>query len=518
DEGDSARGIRALARTLQSEQRATRMALGPLRPEEIGDLIARTPVFERAPEELSVAVARLSEGNPLFAWQLLRSYEETQRVPDADGAVQTVGDAIMTRVDRLDPAVRAVAEAAATVGRSFTVELVAAAGGWNEDVVRDGLDDLVHRHLAYTFTAGDETYVYSHALIAGAVYAASEPAARQTRHRRLARLLERMEALDSATLASQARHWDLAGSPREAYRAYMRAAQAALAVYARDDVAAYGRRAAALADDDAERYAALTITVRALLRSGDAASTLVDLEQLDPVATRLGGPERFAALEIWCQYLAHLGDAGRHAPMVAEMFAYAQTSGDAHHRIAALDAQSYLLVASGRVAEAEPLLTEAGLLAESIGDAELQARLIIRLGHVQIRLGKRAVALATLRRRRDALTDTSSPVEWLELFAAEINCAFVLEEMELGERAGTQQLALAQRVGDLESEGKARGVLSYAAHWRGNAASMREHSDRAIEVFERIGHSRSLGVTLLNRGTLEFELGRVEDALRFWER
>jgi DNA-binding SARP family transcriptional activator len=517
DEGDSARGIRALARTLQSEQRATRTALGPLRPEEIGDLIARTPVFERAPEELSVAVARLSEGNPLFAWQLLRSYEETQRVPDADGAVQTVGDAIMTRVDRLEPAVRAVAEAAATVGRSFTVELVAAAGAWNEDVVRDGLDDLVHRHLAYTFTTGEETYVYSHALIAGAVYAASDPAARRTRHRRIARLLERMEALDSAALASQARHWDLAGNPREAYRAYMRAAQAALAVYARDDVAAYGRRAAELADGDAERYAALTVTVRAL-RGGDAASTLSDLEQLDAVATRLGGPERFAALELWCQYLAHVGDADRHAPMVAEMFAYAETSGDAHHRIAALDAQSRLLVASGRVAEAEPLLTQAALLAESIGDADLHARLIIRLGHVQTRLGKRVVALATLRRRRDALSDASSPVEWLELLAAEINCAFVLEEMELGERAGTQQLALAQRVGDLESEGKARGVLSYAAHWRGNAASMREHSDRAIEVFERIGHSRALGVTLLNRGTLEFELGRVDDALRFWER
>jgi DNA-binding SARP family transcriptional activator len=518
DEGDSARGIRALARALQSEQRATRTALGPLRPEEIGDLIARTPVFERAPEELSAAVARLSEGNPLFAWQLLRSYEETQRVPDADGAVQTVGDAIMTRVGRLEPAVRAVAEAAATVGRAFTVELVAAAGGWNEDVVRDGLDDLVHRHLAYASTAGAETYVYSHALIARTVYAASEPGARRTRHRRIARLLERMEALDSATLGALARHWDLAGCPREAYRAYMRAADAAQAVYARDDVAAYGRRAAALADGDAERYAALTVTARTLVRGADAAGTLADLEQLDSVATRLGGPERFAALELWCEYLAHVGDAGRHAPMVAEMFAYAEASGDARHRIAALDAQSYLLVASGRVAEAEPLLTEAALLAASIGDAELHARLTVRLGHVQIRLGKRDVALATLRRRRDALTDVGTPVEWLELFAAEINCAFVLEEMELGERAGTQQLLLAQRVGDLESEGKARGVLSYTAHWRGDAAAMREHSDRAVEVFERIGHGRSLGVTLLNRGTLEFELGRVDDALRFWER
>jgi tetratricopeptide (TPR) repeat protein len=39
-----------------------------------------------------------------------------------------------------------------------------------------------------------------------------------------------------------------------------------------------------------------------------------------------------------------------------------------------------------------------------------------------------------------------------------------------------------------------------------------------MAAFERFGGLHALGVTLNNRGTLEFELGRIDDAVRFWER
>jgi hypothetical protein len=144
--------------------------------------------------------------------------------------------------------------------------------------------------------------------------------------------------------------------------------------------------------------------------------------------------------------------------------------------------------------------------------------LSIRLAYVQLRLGDGARALETLRQRRAILNESGTPAEWLDLLNAELNCAFTLEEMEIGRRAGAEQLALARRVGDLDSEGKAHGALSYVAHWEGDALRMREHSDLALATFERIGGRRALSVTLNNRGTLEFELGRIDDALRFWER
>jgi DNA-binding SARP family transcriptional activator len=518
EESDTAGSVPALARRLQSEQRATRLTLAALREDEIGDLIARTPAFERAPPELAPAVARLSEGNPLFAWQLLRSYEETGSIPDADGAVRTVGDAILARVDRLPSDVRAMADVAATVGRSFTVDAVAAAGGWSETLVEDGLDELLLRRLVYASAADPGTYTFAHALIASAIYAATEPAQRRPRHRRIARLLERSAHADRAALAVVARHWDLAGDAERARAAYLSAAEAAFTVFAHDEAAAYARRSADLAAGDAERFAALAIALRASQRGADVAGRERDLERIDEIAERLGDAERFAVLEAWASHFAQGGDDPRHAATIDAMFASAESSGEVNRGIAALDARAWMLVAQGRVAEAERSLAEATALARNGVDPAVQARLSIRLAYVQVRLGDGARALETLRQRRAVLNESSAPAEWFDLLNAEVNCAFTLEEMEIGARAGAEQLALARRVGDVESEGKAHGALSYVAHSKGDALRMREHSDLALATFERIGGLRALGVTLNNRGTLEFELGRIEHALHFWER
>jgi DNA-binding SARP family transcriptional activator/tetratricopeptide (TPR) repeat protein len=518
DDLEESSGMRALARRLRSEQRAVRTTLGPLRPDEIGDLVARTPVFDHAPSELSTAVARLSEGNPLFVWQLLRSYEETQRIPDVAGAALSVSDAIMTRADRLGPDVRSIADAAATIGGVFTVELVAAASGRSEAFVQDALEELLERHLVYAASADGETYAFAHALIASAIYAATPSDARLLRHRRIARQLERTAAADRVLLGDQARHWDLAGDRERAHAAYVRAAEAALAVFARDEAASYARRAAALASGDAQSYGALSIALLAAERGPDVEGRKADLERLDEIVPRLGDAERFSVLEGWMRYHAHVGDSERQAQCVEALVAIAETSRDQHRRVAAIEARSYLLATAGQVAEAEGPLVEAVALASAMRDDALHARLALRLGHIQARLGKSAAALVTLQSRRAALTPSSSPADWLDLLSVELNCAFVLEEMEMGARAGAEQLALARRVGDVDAEGRAHGALSYVAHWRGDAAGMREHSDLALAAFERIGNSRALGVTVANRGTLEFELGRIDEALHFWER
>jgi DNA-binding SARP family transcriptional activator len=518
EEADAAGDIRALARRLQSEQRATRLTLSALRDDEIGDLIARTPAFEGAPPELAPAVARLSEGNPLFAWQLLRSYEETGRIPDADGAMRTVGDAILARVDRLAPDVRAVADAAATVGVAFAPDVVAVAGGWSEAVVSDALDELLLRRLVYASTVDSGTYMFSHALVAHAIYAATEPALRASRHRRIARLLERSALADRTLLAVTARHWDLAGDPERARSAYLQAAEAAFAVFAHDEAAAYARRSADLAPGDAERFAALAIALRAGYLRADVAGRGIDLERIDEIAGRLGDEERFLVLDAQAAYYAQGGDDARHVAAIDAMFASAESSGEIHRRIAALEARARMLFVQGRVAEVESPLGEALALAKQHGDPAVQARVSIRLANAQMRLGDGARALDTLRRRRADLNESSSPAEWLDLLNVEVNCAFALEEMEIGGRAGAEQLELARRVGDIDSEGKALGALSYFAHWKGDALRMREYSDLALASFERIGNAQALAATLLNRGVLEFELGRVEDALRFWER
>jgi len=519
EDGVPANGMRALARRLQSELRATRTMLAPLRPEEIDDLIASSPAFGQAPAELSSAVARLSEGNPLFAWQLLRGYEETRRIPDSDDAVRNVSDAILARVERLAPDVRSVAEAAATVGQSFTVDMVGVAGGWGEAFVHDALDELLLRRLVYASTGDGETYAFSHALIASAIYAASAAEVRRPRHRRIARMLERSADAERAFLGVRARHYDLAGDSVRAYASYLAAAGAALGVFARDEATSYARRAAELAAGDEQTYAALVLSLRALDPGVDLERRKADLALLDDVVTRLGDDERFVALEERAAYLARAADApAAHATTIEAMFAMARAADDSERLMRVLDAQAYCMIVSGNIGAAEAPLAEALALAQRCGDTAREASLSLKLAGVQIRLAKGAGALDVIRRRHAALTPSSSPAEWLDVLNAEINCVLVLEEMVLGARSGAELLTLAQRVGDVESEARAHGALSYVAHWNTDAAGMREHSDLALEAFERLGQRHALAVTLFNRGTQEFELGQIDDALRFWER
>jgi DNA-binding SARP family transcriptional activator len=517
DEIGDANGLSSLSRKLVSERRATRVVLGSLRDLEIENLIARTDTLRLAPGELAHAVVRLSEGNPLFVWQLLRSYEETQTIPDGEDAVRTVGDAIVARVERLAPDVRVVADVAATVGRRFTVKMVAAVGGWSEAFVESAVDQLLARRLTHA-AAEAGTYVFAHALIANALYALTALAERASRHRRIACYLEESADRDRTTLGELARHWEAAHDRPRAYRATLRAAEAALGVFARNEAAMYARRAADLAASDTDAYAALAIALRAAERGADVEGRKADLDRLDEIVVHLGDAERFFALEAASAYHLHVGDAERQARSVDAMFALAEGSRYPRRRIAALEARADLLSGGSGVGQAEAPLAEAVALAHGIGDEALHIRLSMRLAYVRIRLGKAGEAFDLLQRRREALTPAGSPPEWLDLLNAEVNCAFVLENLETGTRAAEEQLALAHRVGDVESESRAHGALSYMAHLRGDAAGMRTHSDLAITAFERTGHGRSLSVTLGNRGTHEIELGRIDEALRFSER
>jgi DNA-binding SARP family transcriptional activator len=517
DEIGEANGLNSLVRRLLSERRATRVVLGPLRDLEIEDLIARTDTLRAAPGELAHAVARLSEGNPLFVWQLLRGYEETQTIPEREDAVRTVGDAIVARVERLAPDVRAVADVAAIVGRRFTVEIVAATGGWNEALVERAVDVLLARRLTHA-AAEAGTYVFAHALIANALYERTSLTERADLHRRIARFLDESPHPDRTTLGELARHWEAAHDRPRAYRATLRAAEAALAVFARNEAAMYARRAADLAAGDADAFAAFAIALRASERGGDVDGRKADLDRLDQIVARLGDAERFFALEAWSAYYVHVGDAERQARSVDALFELADASRDRHWRIAALEARADQLSGGSGVGPAEAPLAEAMVLANEIGDDAIHMRLGMRLALTRIRVGKAGEALDLLRRRRAALTPASSPAEWLNLLNAEVNCAFILEDSEIGTRAAHEQLALARRVGDVESESRAHGALSYLLHVRGDAAGMRQHSDLAITAFERTGQGRSLSVTLGNRGTHEIELGRIDEALRFWER
>ena len=119
---------------LHALDRCTEIELGRLDRAET-DALARE--LGGAPRDAQRLYAE-TEGNPLFVVEALRLGPGAP----VSKRVQTVLEA---RLAQLSAPARALAEVAATIGREFRVEVLAAAAGEADDVLLDGLDELWRR-------------------------------------------------------------------------------------------------------------------------------------------------------------------------------------------------------------------------------------------------------------------------------------------------------------------------------------------------------------------------------------
>jgi DNA-binding SARP family transcriptional activator len=244
-------------------------------------------------------ILEVAEGNPLFIEQLLAAALEGElgRLPDS---IQML---LAARLDRLDDADRAVAQAAAVCGTSFTSAEVSALV---EGDVEASLLTLVRRELVRPGEAEDTGrggWSFRHALVRDAAYAGVPKWRRAELHERLAE-----RALEAGTDgdASAAHHLDLALRARlesgERGSAVDRLAQRA---------AEHLRRAGLAAVDRDDWFAASSLLARACeLLPRDAHERVELLPKLGEALTWRG--ERARAREVFAEANAvanELGDA-----------------------------------------------------------------------------------------------------------------------------------------------------------------------------------------------------------------
>jgi DNA-binding SARP family transcriptional activator len=166
-----------------------------------------------------------SEGNPLFVLEALRAgWTGEWMTPRVQALIEA-------RLAQLSGPARELVGLAATIGREFTSDLLAAASEVGGDALVRALDELWRRRIIRD--RGAESYDFSHGKIREVSYAALSPARRRRDHLRVATALERLHARDPAAVAARlASHYDRAGAAREAVPWYLRAATAAQAMYA----------------------------------------------------------------------------------------------------------------------------------------------------------------------------------------------------------------------------------------------------------------------------------------------
>ena len=160
---------------------------------------------------------------------------------------------IAARLLQLTPKSHRVVELAATIGRDFDVDVLAASSDLDEPDLVEGLDELWRRRIIREH--GRNRYDFSHDRIREVAYDQIAPAGRRVLHRRIAQALELRHREDVDPIAAQlAAHLESAGLAVRAREMYQRAAAVAARVMASAEATRHLSRALAiLAESPASR-------------------------------------------------------------------------------------------------------------------------------------------------------------------------------------------------------------------------------------------------------------------------
>jgi DNA-binding SARP family transcriptional activator len=222
EEIDRDHPVQELVAGLHALDRCVEIELSRLDPAETALLarkLAGTPLDTRR-------LYAETEGNPFFVVEALR----VGWTPDAPVSrrVQTVLEA---RLAQLSGPARELAEVAATIGREFRVDVLAAAAGADDKVLLDGLDELWRRRILREIST--DVYGFSHDKIREVAALGVSPPRRALLHLRIAPALEQAHATDPGPVSAQiALHYARGGAARQAVTWYRRAAEAAQELHA----------------------------------------------------------------------------------------------------------------------------------------------------------------------------------------------------------------------------------------------------------------------------------------------
>jgi class 3 adenylate cyclase/tetratricopeptide (TPR) repeat protein len=204
----------------------TSLALNRLTRRQVGELV-RKKSEGAVPEAVIEQIYDRTGGVPLFVEEFTKMVQEvgagaeallTREIP------ATLHDLLMARLDRMETE-HDLAQLAATLGREFSHDVLAAVAGRDEPTLHADLARLVQAEILYPKGRPPRcTYVFKHALLEDALYNSLVKERRQQFHRRIG---ETLEAQFPQTAETQpellAHHFTEAGLTEKAAAAWLKA-------------------------------------------------------------------------------------------------------------------------------------------------------------------------------------------------------------------------------------------------------------------------------------------------------
>lgn len=312
-----------------------------------------------APRDVVEAVHERTNGIPLHIEELLAALDTDDRLDGPsirDARVpDTIGDAVLARVDRLSSEALLVARAGAVVGRCFSPDVISGMVGRPLGELETTLGELVDAAILRPFNYIDVGYYdFRHQLLRDAIYGALPPAQLRKFH---AQAAEFVMTLENSSIIHASRHYERAGLRPQAFRASLTGAREASRVSARHEAFELYERAIANMPGE------LSLEEQADLhaRAGEAAAAIERNEEAAAAGAR--------ARELYLQ----AGQPIKAADMLALMSILPSRDGSSIEESGRLTEQALAELAALPESE-ERDRTRAYLLAHRANDAFLGSR------------------------------------------------------------------------------------------------------------------------------------------------
>ncbi len=246
-------------------------------------------------DDLVRQITRQASGNPFYIEESVRSLVSEGLLQGEPGARRltaplhqieipaSVQAIIAGRVDRLDPADKALLQAAAVLGQRFDYRLLRAVCELDETALQDALRRLeLGNYLRGDDDSANDQWLFCHPLLQEVVYASLLRDRRIVLHRQVAGLLEKYfeETGSLRAAAGLAHHWEAAGEKERSAQWCIRCAALVAQQDIQEDIR-YLRRALRLLDPVSDAGRPLAIQARAsLLRLAGFHDLELDMDAL----------------------------------------------------------------------------------------------------------------------------------------------------------------------------------------------------------------------------------------------
>jgi hypothetical protein len=529
--------LETLLGELRQSRQVTEIELGPLDEAETFSLAL--DVAGRALNPfLKPLLYRGSEGNPLFVVEMVRAgqargsqwiaehgrekaRQELPLPPKVQGVIEA-------RLGQLSAGARGLIGVAATIGREFTLDVLARVHGADEEASVRALDELWRRRIVRE--QGAEAYDFGHDRIREVAYAGLSAARRRFLHRRVAEALEAVHAADLDPVQGQiAGQYEAAGESERAIQHYLGAAAVAQRLYANEEAISHLRRALALMPDcdpaaqppSAQIYEQMA-DLLVLAGRGDEARQAYG-EALDC----LGPEEGLWQAGLWRKIGSSWSGQYESDPAqqslerALHLLGPEPTSPDPAWWQTWLDiqfARLSLLYWQARLDEMEELCDRMHPVVEEHATARQRVSFLHRQGMLEIRQLRYVPSEKFLSNGRMALRWAQCTNDLAMILYAEFALAFGLLWSGDPQAAIDQlerTLPRAEEVGDLPTQTLCLTYLAVAHRLQGEPEQARDYTERCLEVAREGRRTVYIGAAEANLSWLAYRARDAEAVLRY---